>query len=183
MGSNKTTRSELWNHIRQFMEDVVAYNKNPKAFNQGQSHSLVAPSGQLAAMKPVLEGKRPWVIKAHRADDIKKLIDLKKKYNKGAYKLKLVILGGTEAWKWAKQLRAHRIPVMMTPSLQTARDFDRVEARFDQAAYLHKQGVKLILMDGSRMERNRAHPSGGRLCCEIWPQPGGGSESHHRNPW
>ena len=137
------TRAETWSRLRQFLDDAVLYGKNPQAFHKGNTRNTETSSRHLAAMQPVLSGQVPWIVEAHRATDIKNVVALSRDY-KG---LRLVIKGAAEAWTVSAILKKNNIPVMITPSLQTPLTFDHLRARFDQAAYLEDQGVKLIIVD------------------------------------
>ena len=142
-GAQKQTRPEIWSNLRQFLDDAILYNKNPGAFNKGDARKTVARSRHLAAMKPILEGRTPWVIDVHRSADIRNLINMKKEYPK----LKLVVSGGAEAWTVAPLLKESDIPVMITPSLQTPLNCHGAPACVAPQVYCHSQFVYLILFD------------------------------------
>ncbi len=144
-GAVSESRAQIWSDLKQFLDDAILYNQSPESFNRRGVRETVVPSRQLAAMKPVLSGAIPWIVEAHRSTDIKNLVNLKNSYPG----LRLVVLGGTEAWMVSDLLKKNKIPVMMTPSLQTPQTFDQLRARFDQAAYLHNEGVPLIIIDGN----------------------------------
>ncbi len=156
-GRDSKSRSATWSEIRQFIDDAKLYKKNPGLFERGQARDTMVRSRHLRAMQPVLEGKVPWVLRAHRADDISKVIDLKAK----TPSLDLVISGGTEAWLVSDLLMKHDIPVMLAPSSQTPESFDKTRARFDQAAYLHSEGVKIIITDGNDNGAGRTRQEAG----------------------
>jgi len=90
------------------------------------------------ALKPVLAGAIPLIIKCDRLADIRQAIAL------GAdYRLKVVIFGGTEAWAAAPELAAAHIPVILDPMATLPDSYDTLGARPDAAALLARSGVAL----------------------------------------
>ncbi len=156
-GALEQNRAQMWSNLRQFLDDAAMYRKNPQAFNKGQVRKSQTSARHLAAMGPVLAGDVPWVFEAHRASDIKNVVNLQKNHPK----LKLVISGGAEAWMVADQLKKNNIPVMLTPSAQTPQTFDQLRARFDQAAFLNDKGVEIIIVDGTGFGYGRTRQEAG----------------------
>jgi imidazolonepropionase-like amidohydrolase len=90
----------------------------------------------LEALRPVVAGAIPLVVQADRASDIRQAIDLARDE-----KVKVVILGGAEAWSLAGELTAAKIPVVLDPQADMPQTFDQIGARYDNAALLAKAGV------------------------------------------
>jgi imidazolonepropionase-like amidohydrolase len=88
----------------------------------------------------VLKGTLPVVVAAARASDIRAALTLAKDFG-----LKLVIAGGDEAWQVAPELAAAKVPVILQPTQNLPASFDALFSRQDQAALLHKAGVKVLL--------------------------------------
>jgi len=65
------------------------------------------------------------------------------------YHLKLVIRGGTEAWKVAKLLAAANVPVVLNP-LSDVPNFDGLSPRLDNATILREAGVPVVLIEPDR---------------------------------
>lgn len=156
-GGNPPIRSAIWNQLRTFLEDAIYYNNNLNAYQSGQSRPLLTSHRHLAAMKPVIKGEIPWVIQAHRAQDIKSLAELKKEFKAKKIDLNIVIYGGAEAWMVSELLTENNIPVIIVPTEQTPSTFNKTHARFDQAAYLSSKGVQVIIddSDGNGSSRTR----------------------------
>ena len=93
-------------------------------------------SPEVAALEPVLAGKVPLAISVNRESDILQAIRLAHDYS-----LKVVIVGGIEAWRAAEALAAAKIPVILDPQANLPTGFDELGARLDNAALLHKAGV------------------------------------------
>jgi imidazolonepropionase-like amidohydrolase len=88
------------------------------------------------ALQPVVAGRMPLAIVADRESDIRQAIALH-----DDTKLPIMIYGGAEAWRVAKDLAARRIPVAIDPTLNLPSSFDAMGARIDNAARLHAAGV------------------------------------------
>ena len=70
-----------------------------RAFESNQLRPLAAKRLHLAALQPVLNGTLPAVVHADRAADIQSLLALAREVQ-----LRVIVLGGAEAWKVAADL-------------------------------------------------------------------------------
>ena len=91
-----------------------------------------------AALAPVLARAIPLAIVANRESDIRQAIRLA-----ADYRLRVVIVGGAEAWRAAAALAAAGIPVVLDPEANLPQDFDQLGARLDNAALLRRAGVAI----------------------------------------
>lgn len=98
----------------------------------------------LRALLPVAEGRLPLVVHAHRADDIAAALRLA-----GDLALRLVVVGGAEAWLVADKLAEARVPVIVSPVRATPDSFETARARDDNATLLHRAGVVVGIATGS----------------------------------
>mgnify|MGYP001964540905 CR=1 FL=1 len=78
-----------------------------------------------------------------RASDILRALEFAK-----AQKLKLIIMGGAEAWLVADALRDAKVPVIVKPSLQQPGSFSSLASRDDLAAFLAAKGVDVMISAG-----------------------------------
>ncbi|MBM0108266.1 amidohydrolase family protein [Steroidobacter sp. S1-65] len=78
------------------------------------------------------------VFHVDRANDIVKTVSLAKRYG-----IKPVIAGGAEAWVVAEELAEAKVPVILDPLANLPSSFDQIGARLDNAALLHRAGVKI----------------------------------------
>ncbi len=136
-------RGGLWLTLRQLIEDTRFFTRNRSAIDRGESRPLVASPLHLEAFVPVVEGRLPLVLEADRATDILAALELA-----AAYKLRLVIGRGAEAWRVADALAKAKVPVILQPSMQTPWSFETLLARDDAAARLHQAGVPLLISSG-----------------------------------
>jgi imidazolonepropionase-like amidohydrolase len=148
-------RGGVWLRLREAFADARAYGKNRAAFEQNRSRPLALAPLHLEALQPVLSGKLPLVLAVHRASDI--LTALRFAKDEG---VRLVVLGGTEAWLVGAQLAAAKVPVVLVPSEQVPGSFEQLHARDDAAALLAQAGVPLVLA-GSDFQKRRLRQEAG----------------------
>jgi imidazolonepropionase-like amidohydrolase len=84
----------------------------------------------------VLAGKVPLAISTNRESDLRQSIQLASDYS-----LKIVIIGGADAWLVADELAQAKIPVLVDPQANLPVSFDTIGSRLDNAAILRKAGV------------------------------------------
>lgn len=133
-GSRAATLAKL----EQVLSDAQFYRSRAGAYDRRQVRELAAHPLDLAALTPVLDGRAPLVVQTHRASDMLALIGIADTYG-----LELVITGATQAWKVADALAAADVTVIVQPSQNLPGGFDRLGARFDNAALLHQAGVRV----------------------------------------
>jgi imidazolonepropionase-like amidohydrolase len=112
---------------------------------QAVHETRTRPTGDKTLMHPLgrevfaryLAGGRV-VFGVNRAADILKTLAFAKRNN-----IKPVIVGGAEAWVVADQLAEAKVPVILDALVNLPDSFDQVGARLDNAALLHKAGVKI----------------------------------------
>lgn len=78
------------------------------------------------------------IFNVDRAGEIVKTIAFAKRYG-----IKPVIAGGAEAWVVAEQLAEAKVPVIIDALNNLPNTFDQIGSRLDNAALLHKAGVKI----------------------------------------
>ena len=109
------------------------------------------------ALQPVVAGRMPLAIVAERESDIRQAIALH-----DDTRLPVLIYGGAEAWRVARELAARRIPVVIDPTLNLPSSFDTMGARAENAALLQAAGVP-IAFSVSAFHRSWNAGSGMRL--------------------
>lgn len=98
--------------------------------------TLMHPLGQEVFARYLAGGR--VVFNVDRASDILKTIAFAKKYG-----IKPVIAGGAEAWVVADQIAEAKVPVLIDALSNLPNTFDSIGSRLDNAALLHKAGVKI----------------------------------------
>jgi imidazolonepropionase-like amidohydrolase len=137
------SRSELLLRLRELLDDARAYGLRRPAFEMNQTRALAANRLHLAALQPVLKGTLPLVVHVDRAIDILSLLALAREYS-----LRVIVLGGVEAWKVASDLAAAHVPVLTGGETDLPNGFDQLGATLENAALLRKAGVSVALTTG-----------------------------------
>jgi imidazolonepropionase-like amidohydrolase len=142
-GSTGGSRGAAMLRLREILEDARAYRQGRAAFDRGESRELAASRLDLAALQPVLDRQIPLVVEAHRASDILAALRLARDYN-----LRLILTGATEGWMVTEALARDRVPVVVRVLENLPGSFERLGARFDNAALMRQAGVQVILTSG-----------------------------------
>ncbi|MEX1275682.1 MAG: amidohydrolase family protein [Bacteroidota bacterium] len=126
--------------IREAFAEARAY-MNAKKAEQGRGVPYHDVDPRWAAMIPVLEGKMPVLVNAAEITQIQSAIQWAEQEM-----VKLVIVGGRDAWRISDQLKAAKIPVIFT-DVQNGpnrrwEDYDQV---FKTASMLSKAGVPFCI--------------------------------------
>jgi imidazolonepropionase-like amidohydrolase len=129
--------------LRELLEDARVYAERREAYNRGATRELVESRLDLEALLPVLEGRLPLVVEAHRASDIRTALRLAEEYD-----LELIISGGTEAWMVRNDLARAGVPVIVKVLQNLPASFERLGARYDNAALLREAGVPVAITTG-----------------------------------
>ena len=138
------SKAGVYQQLRQLFMDADEYRKRTPDYKKNQMQQLSAPAADLEALVPVLEGRLPLYAIANRQSDIESALRLANEYH-----LKLVIRGGTEAWKVAKLLAAEKVPVVLYP-LSDVPNFDGLSPRLDNATILREAGVPVVVVETDR---------------------------------
>ncbi len=106
------------------------------------------------AMLPVLRGELPvWVV----ADELKQILaalEWAQQEN-----LKMVLVGGADAWRVTDLLRERDIPVIVTPVLRTpSRRDEAFDTPFTLPRKLHEAGIRFAIAGGSAFGNERNLP-------------------------
>ncbi|HKP77435.1 MAG TPA: amidohydrolase family protein [Longimicrobiaceae bacterium] len=136
-------RGGLTMRLREVLEDARAWSRDRQAFERGETRDFSVSRLDLAALQPVLAGREPLVVEAHRASDIQAVLRIAREYN-----LKVVIDGGTEAWMVAGDLAAAHVPVLVKVLNNLPGSFEALGATYENAARLRRAGVQVAITSG-----------------------------------
>ncbi|HEY5086397.1 MAG TPA: amidohydrolase family protein [Gemmatimonadaceae bacterium] len=134
-------RGELLGKLRTLLEDVKFYEAHRADYDRSASRQLSAPRADLEAMIPVVEGRLPLAIEADRVDDIEGALRLAKEFN-----LKIMIVGGAEAWLAASDLAAAHVPVIAGAMNNIPTSFETLNQRQENVGILAKAGVPVAII-------------------------------------
>lgn len=111
------------------------------AFDTAKAASPSAPrTADSIALESIVQGKAPLVISTNRESDLRQAVRIARDYG-----IRVVIVGGAEAWRVADQLAAAKIAVIVEPLSNLPASFDELGARLDNAALLRKAGVTIAM--------------------------------------
>ncbi len=158
-------RGGLWLKLREAVADARWYARNKAAVEQNRSRPLSLSPLHLEALGLVLDGTVPLVLGAHRASDILEAV----RFGQDE-KVRVVILGGSEAWLVASELKAAQVPVLLVPSELLPTGFDRLRARDDVASRLEAAGVSVAIACAD-MSRRRLRQEAGIAVSYGLPRP------------
>lgn len=140
LGTNFGSRGLAIARLRELFDDATRYGANKGAYDRNQSRKLAAGRLDLEALLLVKQRRIPLIVRAHRASDLRAALRLAREL-----RIDLVLEGATEAWQVAAELAAANVPVVIEPSANLPRNFDRVYVREDAAALLIAAGVTVII--------------------------------------
>ncbi|HVT38463.1 MAG TPA: amidohydrolase family protein [Gemmatimonadaceae bacterium] len=134
-------RGELVGKWRELLRDVKTYSLRRVQYDANQSRSLAARRVDLEALISVVNGTMPLWLVADRASDIDAALALAKEFT-----LKIVIVGGAEAWQVADRLAAAHVPVMTGAMNNIPSSFSTLGQRQENAGLLRAAGVTVVLI-------------------------------------
>jgi imidazolonepropionase-like amidohydrolase len=110
----------------------------------------------LRVLAQALAREIPVFASADRLDDIRTALRIGEEFN-----LRIVICGGVEAWKMAKELADRKVPVIYGPVTTQPDSVDTAGARMDAPKILREAGVLFCLMSGeTHNSRNLPYQAG-----------------------
>ncbi len=127
--------------LKKALTDASELLDNEDFYDRESTYSL--GKAQLEALADVVKGDKPLAIQAHSSQTISHLLDIAKELD-----IKLIIVGGGEAWRVADKLAAAEVPVMVNAFANVPADFDQIGSRLDNAALLDKAGVSVMFFTG-----------------------------------
>ena len=153
-------RPDIWAKFRETMDDAREYWAQRARYHQpGGARDQRSTRIDLDALGPVIQGQEPLIVHAERASDIRQAVA----YGQ-AQKIKMIILGGQEAWMVTKELAAAHVPVIIDAELNLPDYFADIGATLKNAARLDAAGVTVLFMpqsdDPSQYARTLAQIAG-----------------------
>ena len=121
----------------QFMQlEQATREAKPTPQMRDADFRLLTPTGR-EVLARYLSGGR-IVFSVDRATDIRQVLAFAQKQG-----TRPVILGGAQAWQVAEPLSQARVPVILDPLVDLPDSFDQLGATLENAARLHKAGVRI----------------------------------------
>ena len=147
-GSSNGSRAETYSLIEDLLEFAISLEQGDMRSNADISEAIddssIAESMDLhprdvKALYKLVNNDLPLIMKANRASDLLKLIELKEKYN-----LNLIIMGAQEAGLVADRIANSNTPLIINPINNIPRSFDELASNINLAGKLEKQGITLM---------------------------------------
>lgn len=110
--------------------------REAKSRAPAEDKSLLHPLGRETFAKYLAGGR--VVFHVSRASDIRQAVAFAKRHG-----MKPVIAGGAEAWVVADELARDNVPVLLDALENLPSTFDAIGSRLDNAALLHRAGVRI----------------------------------------
>ena len=131
------SRPDIWAKFRETLEDAREYWAQRAGYHRpGGARDQRTIRIDLDALGPVIQGQEPLIIHAERASTIRQIVQYAQ-----ANRLKLVIVGGGEAWEVARDLAQAQVPVVIDNNLNLPGSFSDLGATLRNAARLDAAGV------------------------------------------
>jgi len=136
----KNSRPDIWNKFRETLDDAREYWAQRAGYHRpGGSRDQRSNRIDLDALGPVIQGKEPLLVHVERASTIRQVLQYAQ-----INKLKLVIMGGGEAWEVASELAAAHVPVVLDNDINLPFSFSDLGATLKNAARLDAAGVTVV---------------------------------------
>lgn len=131
-------RSAALLRLRELLADARDYATHREAYANGARREYAGTRLDLEALQPLLAGEVPLLVEVQRASDILVMLKLAREQ-----KLKLVVIGGAEAWEVAPQLASAKVPVVLDVFDNLPGSFEALGATLENATRLQKAGVEI----------------------------------------
>ena len=147
-GSRSSSRAETYSIIEDLLEFAISLEQGDIRTNADISEVIDDSSiaefmdlhpRDVKALYKLVNNDLPLIMKANRASDLLKLIELKEKYN-----LNLIIMGAQEAGLVAERIAKSNIPLIINPINNIPGSFDELASNINLAGKLEKQGITLM---------------------------------------
>jgi imidazolonepropionase-like amidohydrolase len=126
--------------LRTALDDARDYARNVDAYERGERREYSLSQADLETLRRVLDGRVGLLVKVNRAIDIAAVAELAEDYD-----IRLIVLGGAEAWMVADDLARAGVAVVLDSLGNLPRDFDRLNSRLDAASILSAAGVRFAI--------------------------------------
>ena len=134
--SGNGSRAAAWTSLRNALQEAAA----PATTSNTPRDDMLGPA-DLAALRPVVRGAMPLALLVDREADIRQAIAVGRDFG-----IRVVIVGGAEAWRVADELAASNVGVVLDPLDDLPFTYQTLGARRDNAAILSRAGVPIAFM-------------------------------------
>ena len=143
-GSAKERAEKQIKDLKEVFLKAKRYAARWEHFKKSQQLQTPEKNLMLEALIPVIQKELPVVISVDSEGDIKNAIKFVNELD-----IKAIFRGVSDGWKVAPILKKNNIAVLVGPVLRSPGSKDPYDARYANAAVLHKAGVKIAFITGS----------------------------------
>jgi len=137
---NGDSRPMLWAQLRETLDDAREYWVDRAGYHRpGGARDQRTNRIDLDALEPVIHGREPLIVNVNGAADIRAVLHYCQ-----TNKLKLIVLGGQEAWEVAGELAAAHVPVIVDSEQNLPASFTGLGGTLKNAARLDAAGVMVV---------------------------------------
>ena len=148
------TRTRQLDSLRALLKDAEAYGKTMDAYARDKTLPRPKQDVVLASLVPTVRGKMPVLMVADRATDIKEAVGFAEEN-----KLRVIIVGGRDAWQITTFLKDHDVPVLITSVMDLpTREDDPYDVNYGAPAKLALGGVRFAITSGDAGSEARNLP-------------------------
>jgi hypothetical protein len=116
--------------------EQAAREAKPTPHMRDGDFRLLTPTGREVLARYLAGGRIAFAV--DRATDIRQVLAFSRKQG-----TRPVVLGGAQAWQVAGALAQTRVPVVLNPLVNLPGSFDQIGATLENAALLHRAGVRI----------------------------------------
>ncbi|HEY9091657.1 amidohydrolase family protein [Parasphingorhabdus sp.] len=137
-GQSKAGGSRSAAHIlfRAMLNEAQTYARNPSLFD-----SDLMKASDAKALLPVINGTTRLLVHVESANDILKVLDLRKDFPS----LKLVLVGANEGWRVANAISAAKVPVLASALTNLPAAFEGLSATQSNIGRMKQAGVEVAI--------------------------------------
>jgi imidazolonepropionase-like amidohydrolase len=136
-----SSRGELIGKLRALLGDVRLYAGNRAKYEGNALRTLGAAKADLDALVPVVQGRLPLLVDAESVDQIESALQFARDEH-----LKIILVGGAEAWLVASDLARAHVPVLSGAMNNIPNSFSTLNSRQETPALLRRAGVTVVLV-------------------------------------
>ena len=132
------SRPAAWAYLEAAFADARGYPGRYTTTTDG----LVLNRMDAAALLPATRGQIPILMEVDRAEDIRRAL----RFARENAPVRIILVGGAEAWMVADELAASGVPVIIDPMRNLPSSFDAIGSTLENAARLDAAGARFAFM-------------------------------------
>lgn len=122
--------------FRAMLNEARTYSRSPSLFD-----SDLMKASDAKALLPVINGSTRLLVHVESANDILKVLDLRKDFPS----LKLVLVGANEGWRVAREIAAAKVPVLASALSDLPYSFEDLSATQSNIGRMKRAGVNVAI--------------------------------------